>query len=151
MFKFPLYSFDLPTKFEPLLINLQRTVIKNGKLHKNSEYSLASNFAKTFIVLEVSQNNMVSYKLFDSKLNTLNEIELKEETGDEEVDPVMRYLVIGILILCILGFLFFIINWIRCFLSRPRSHEDEENSSDSEDDERNKGKKMELKNVLDNK
>ena len=96
----------------------------------------------------MNSNGDITYQVYDSELKILNHIDLREETGDEEVDPIMRYLVIGILILCILGFLFFIINWIRCFLSRPK-HQDDENSSDSEDDERNKGKKMELKNVLD--
>lgn len=130
------------------MIQLQEGPVNIAKTEDKEELDLTA-APGTFGILEVREGKLVSFSFFDSDLRVLNEIELKQETEDEEVDPIMRYLVIGILILCILGFLFFIINWIRCFLSRPRSHEDDENSSDSEDDERNKGKKMELKKVLD--
>jgi len=70
-----------------------------------------------------------------------------EETDANDTDsPMFRYLIYGILIIWLLGFVYFIYNWIKCVMSRPKDLED----SSDEDEEYNKGneKRMEMKNVL---
>ena len=76
---------------------------------------------------------------------------LDDEGAEDEPSEMFKYVIYGILIICVLGFVYFIINWIRCVMSRPKDLDDS-----SEDDEevydpskRNSNmKKMEMKNVL---
>lgn len=73
-----------------------------------------------------------------------------ETENDDEPSEMFKYVIYGILIICVLGFAYFIINWIRCVMSRPKDLDD---SSDDEEvydpSKRSQNmKKMEMKNVL---
>lgn len=73
------------------------------------------------------------------------------ETSEDEPSEMFKYVIYGILIICVLGFVYFIINWIRCVMSRPKdlddSSEDDEEVYDPSKRSQNI-KKMEMRNVI---
>lgn len=71
------------------------------------------------------------------------------EDDNEEVSPMFKYIIYAILIICVLGFVYFIYNWIKCFLSRPQDvEEDSEEDDESYDPSKAKQKQMEMKHVI---
>jgi hypothetical protein len=69
---------------------------------------------------------------------------------EEEPSTMFKYLIYLILIICVIGFAYFIINWIRCVMSRPKDLEDSEEDDDEEvyDPSGKRAKQMEMQNVL---
>ena len=99
-------------------------------------------------VLEGDQYSAIQHKICQNGNGRRN---LEGEAADDEPSEMFKYLIYGILIICVLGFVYFIINWIRCVMSRPKDLDD---SSDDDEEvydpnKRNSNmKKMEMKNVL---
>lgn len=121
-------------------------------LTKKKDHSVELSSEPTFGILELDSNEQISFTQFSADHNEIDHftmIIVEKET--EEESKFFVYMIYGVLITCILGFGYFIYNWIRCIMSKP-PREDDDDSSDSDEYtghmRHRKAGKQELQNVL---
>jgi hypothetical protein len=126
------YEFDGVSKSPVYLtINGPKETLSSVTAKKTWTASLSSEM--TFGILEVS-NIGVKFTALNPSHEEIDyfHMTLAETTGPPEDSAMFRYVVYAILIICVLGFGYFIYNWIRCVMSKPPRDSDGE-SSDEDD------------------
>ena len=95
-------------------------------------WTAAHSSEPSFGVLEIKSEFEIKYIQYSDNHEIIDHFILNIIVENEGDNTVITYVVYGILITWILGFGFFIYNWIKCFLSRPSKEESD--SSDSEEE-----------------
>ena len=91
---------------------------------------------------------IMAAKLSSTKIALTSIQSRRLEDKDDKDSPMFRYVIYAILILCVLGFMYFVYNWLKCVLSRPKELEDSSDEEDEYVDNNRKNREMEMKNVL---
>jgi len=136
----------------PVYITLNGPKGTHGSLTQKQPISLELSSEPSFGILEIKSNTSISftqYSVDQDQVDHFNMIVIEKDNFENSTT--FRYMIYAILISCILGFGYFIYNWIRCFLSKPARDDD----SDSSDEEQYSGNmrqrravKQEMQQVL---
>lgn len=108
---------------------------KPSDLKHAKENIIESSPDATFGVLTVTNTDWIQYNQYyiDSD-NVVSEGDhftmVMVDQEDQEDDSFFRLVIYGVLITCVLGFGYFIYNWVKCILSRPPKEEDDSDSDE---------------------
>lgn len=91
---------------------------------------------QSFGVLELDMTSTIKYRQYSADHHILDQFSMTivDKENFDDIDPMFKYMIYCILVSCVVGFGFFIFNWVRCIIGKPEISRDSD-SSDSEDND----------------